>query len=270
MAGVAAAVVLCGCVQQIRAPYVAALEDVVRNHDDPALVADALPAYLLAVDTAIEAEPEDQAMLAAAAELYALYSLVFVHESRRRIRLAGRALVYAERHLCLQIEQAGCTAIESGEGVLGSDLLDSADPAAWYPYAVALTAGLDANRGNPDSLLMIPRLNSLFSWLNTQLPGHDFGNLHLYYGLVLSAQPVPGAQQQARQQLQAAVEAASGRNLLARLVRELRLNANPDAAVLQDIIDANPQVPGLTLQNRIAQQWATEYLDDPESTRLGN
>ena len=167
------------------------------------------------------------------------------------------------------IEASGCKALSSGTGPLDQAILQQAGPDSWYPYAVALTAELDARRGQAEVLMLIPRVNSLFDYLVSQEPELDHGNLRLFHGLVLSMQPVPAAREQAAAELQAAVQLANGRNLLARLVRELRLNEQPDADTLNDIISANPEARGLTLQNRVAQQWAREYLQNPEQSRLG-
>ncbi len=70
------------------------LSSAMLNQDDPETVRDGAPAYLLMLDSFIEGSPNDAAMLAAAAELYAAYGVVFVDDPERADRLTSRALAY--------------------------------------------------------------------------------------------------------------------------------------------------------------------------------
>ena len=76
------------------------LSAAILNQDDPATVRDGAPAYLLMLDSFIEGSPNDSTMLAAAAELYAAYGVVFVDDPGRASRLTSRALAYAYQTLC--------------------------------------------------------------------------------------------------------------------------------------------------------------------------
>ncbi|MGB1581242.1 MAG: TRAP transporter TatT component family protein, partial [Nevskiales bacterium] len=67
--------------------YAKGLTDGILNHDDPETVANALPAYLLALDGAVEAAPENVTVTSAASRLYALYASSFVNDPKRQKRL---------------------------------------------------------------------------------------------------------------------------------------------------------------------------------------
>ena len=53
------------------------LSAAVVNQNDPELVRDGAPAYLLLLDSLLEGSPDDPMLLAAAANLYASYGAVF-------------------------------------------------------------------------------------------------------------------------------------------------------------------------------------------------
>jgi hypothetical protein len=50
----------------------------IMNQDDPELVRNGAPAYLLLLDSLIEGDPENPVILSAAANLYASYGSIFV------------------------------------------------------------------------------------------------------------------------------------------------------------------------------------------------
>jgi hypothetical protein len=53
------------------------------NQDDPELVRDGAPAYLLMLDSFVEGSPDNEAALGAAAQLYSAYGVVFVDDPVR-------------------------------------------------------------------------------------------------------------------------------------------------------------------------------------------
>ena len=74
----------------------------VLDQDDVLIVRDGGPAYLIAIDSLIEGEPDNQTHLLAGARLYAAYAAAFVAEPSRAKRLTERAKHYGERALCLR------------------------------------------------------------------------------------------------------------------------------------------------------------------------
>ncbi|HEY5774465.1 MAG TPA: TRAP transporter TatT component family protein, partial [Xanthomonadales bacterium] len=91
----------CASVMQSATNDMAAnLGSAIMNQDDPETVRDGAPAYLLLLDSFIEGSPNNSTMLAAAAELYAAYGVIFVEEPQRANRLTDRALSYGQQSLC--------------------------------------------------------------------------------------------------------------------------------------------------------------------------
>ncbi len=83
--------------QSATSSMAANLNAAIMNQDDPETVRDGAPAYLLMLDSFIEGSPDDAAMLAAAAELYAAYGVIFVKDEQRADRLTSRALAYGQQ-----------------------------------------------------------------------------------------------------------------------------------------------------------------------------
>jgi hypothetical protein len=76
------------------------LSTAILNQDDPELVRDGAPAYLLMLDSFVESSPDNVAALSAAANLYAAYGVVFVDDPNRARKLTLRARTYGQRALC--------------------------------------------------------------------------------------------------------------------------------------------------------------------------
>ncbi|MED5420630.1 MAG: TRAP transporter TatT component family protein, partial [Pseudomonadota bacterium] len=73
------------------------LSAAVLNQNDPELVRDGAPSYLLLLDSLLEGSPENPAILSAAATLYATYGSVFADDPERAARLTERARSYSTK-----------------------------------------------------------------------------------------------------------------------------------------------------------------------------
>lgn len=82
------------------------LTGAILGHEDPVLVAEALPAYLLLLDAMAAPPDASSGVLDAAARLYALHAGVFLPEGERALTGARRARNYGERSLCVASSEA--------------------------------------------------------------------------------------------------------------------------------------------------------------------
>lgn len=256
---------LTACLGSFQDRYIRQFDQVIRNYDDPQLVTQALPAYLLALEALVAESPDNPRWRNLAAQLYTTYSLVFVTEPDRRLRLAQQGLSHAEVLLC-----AGgmdCGEITRPGALPDQELLGDFAPETLYRYATAEAAVIDATRAAAvsGSLEHVPAVLSILSYLSETEPAMDSGNVLVFLGVMLAAQPFGDAQQRAVDYLHQADRAADGRNLLAQLVLATRLADPIDRQGLKTIVAATPEQPGLTLQNRIAQARAAALLSEPES-----
>jgi hypothetical protein len=101
-----AAAAVSGCANLIGSIAAETLSAAVLNQDTPELVASGLPAYLLLVDGMISQNPDNEDLLAAGAQLFALYGSRFEAESAQTVKLTAKARRYGQRALCLAHEPA--------------------------------------------------------------------------------------------------------------------------------------------------------------------
>ncbi|MCL4792286.1 MAG: hypothetical protein KJ040_09575, partial [Gammaproteobacteria bacterium] len=92
-----------GCASMAKsaaAEFAGNLSTAILNQDDPELVRDSLPAYLLILDSLAASPDASGDVLGATARLYAAYAVVFVEDPGRSANLAAHARDYGVRALC--------------------------------------------------------------------------------------------------------------------------------------------------------------------------
>ena len=80
------------------------LQTTISEHNDPELVKDAIPAYMLLVESLLLSDPENVDLLVASSNLYSAYSSVFVNDKARQQKLATRAFTYGKSAICFYEE----------------------------------------------------------------------------------------------------------------------------------------------------------------------
>ena len=76
------------------------LQTTINEHNDPELVKDAIPAYMLLVESLLLSDPGNVDLLVASSTLYGAYSSVFVNDKIRQQKLATRAFSYGKSAIC--------------------------------------------------------------------------------------------------------------------------------------------------------------------------
>ncbi len=133
------------------------LSSAILNQDDPETVRDGAPAYLLMLDSFVEGSPDDATTLRSAAELYAVYGIVFVEDPDRARRLTNRSRSYGRQALCVENSNS-CEiwglpfeAFSKAVDTLGSD-----DTASLYTVGLTWLAYIQAHRDNWSALADLP------------------------------------------------------------------------------------------------------------------
>lgn len=244
------------------------------NQDDPATVAEGLPAYLLLLDGLLEGDPDNAGTLRAAARLYGAYAGNFVPEPERAARLSRRAFDYAQRASC--IDQATlCAAIKAPFDQWESAVAtQSGEPAAARLYALgsAWAGYIQTHSEDYAAIAAIPRVSLLLERAVALQPSLDQGMPFVYLGVLNSLRPaaVGGQPEQGRAAFERAIELSDGRNLMARTLlarhyARLVFDQELHDAQLRIVLEADPRAPGLTLMNTLAQAQARALLDDSKN-----
>ena len=264
---------LTGCaslVDQASQRMAANLSTAMLNHDDPQTVQQAMPAYLLLLDSLAEGDPDNTGTLLSASKLYASYASAFVDEPQRSRRLARRALDYAERALCLEAPEL-CDIRELRLDDLQAHLaaLDANLQPTLYRFATAWAAWIQANRGDWNAIAEIPRLSAVFNHCLDVDETHEQGGAHLYLGVLNSQLPaaVGGKPEVGKQHFERAILISEGKNLMAKVLyaehyARLVFDQPLHDQLLKEVLDDNPGHEGLVLSNVLARQRAQVLLQE--------
>jgi len=238
----------------------------IRNHDDPATVADALPAYLVLLDGMIEGDPDNAGLLRSAAELYGTYAGSFVDDRERAARLAGRAFGYARRAVCVG-QRRLCGAldgpVDSFEGIAAS--LDRGELAFAYALAAAWAGQIQTHSDDWSAIAALPKAQALLERVVALDPDHQQGMPFVYLGVLHSLRPaaVGGTPELGRAAFEQAIARSNGGNLMARVLfaefhARLVFDRELHDRLLAEALAAEPTVPGFTLANTLAQRRAAQ------------
>lgn len=246
------------------------LSSAILNQDDPKIVRDGAPAYLLLMDSLIEGDPHNASILGAAASLYAAYGIVFVEDEQRSKRLTARAFSYGQRAICEQNE-SGC-----GLGDLNFEEFEQAlqetrqrDSDALYSFAVSWLAFTRAHSDEWGVLADLPRVELVLLRVQALDPEFETANVDLYLGVLnsLRTPALGGDPEVGRKHFENALAASGGRDLtvkleFARTYARLMYDRELHDELLKQVLAADPIQPGYTLFNVLAQQEAVGLLAD--------
>ena len=240
----------------------------VLNHDDPATVAEGLPAYLLLLDGLIEGSPESPSTLRSAARLYSAYAGNFIDDPARAARLSARAWCYAQRALRLQSPSLG-TALDRPFDAwqAGVVAVGEKDVGLLYDEATTWAGYIQTHSDDYAALAAIPRVTAALDRVVALAPDYDHGSAWIYLGVLYSLRPaaVGGEPEKGRAAFERAIQLSAGRHLMAqpqfaRQSARLMFDQELHEQLLQQVIAADPREPGLTLSNTLAQQQARILL----------
>lgn len=243
-----------------------------KNQSDPEVVRQAIPAYLVLIDSLVESDPENPSTLMAASQLYGSYASAFVKETERAAQLSKKSFDYADQAICLELDSlcdAESLSLDEIQATLKT--LDEDQISRVYDLSVAWAGKIQANSGDWNAIAQIPKLNALLLKVSQINPDIDQGNVWLYLGVLGSQIPpsLGGKPDQARQWFEQAIQRSNKQNLMAsvmfaehyaRLVFDQQLHDS----LLQDVLSRDPESPGLTLLNTLAQSRARELLAESQ------
>lgn len=248
------------------------LSAAVLNQNDPETVRDGAPAYLLLMDSFLEGNPDDPALLSAAANLYATYGFVFVDDPERAARLTERARSYSTTALC-ESYKPSCNwkgmQFEEYEATL--DGLKERHADVVFSYGLSSLAYIRKHSSDYTAIAMLPYSQALLERYLEINDGTDDGAIHTYLGILNTLLPpsLGGEPEKGRAHFERAIELSDGRNLgakveyaegYARLLYERELHDS----LLNEVLVADPIEPGSTLLNVLAQRRAEELLESAD------
>jgi hypothetical protein len=248
------------------------LSSAMLNQDDPETVRDGAPSYLLLLDSFIEGSPDDPALLAAGASLYASYGAVFADDPERAARLTTRARSYGLRGMCESYAAAcGWSSANYDDFVASLEGVKQKHADALYAYGFATLAYLRTHSSDWNALAELPQVEALFSHY-LKINGNEAnGATHTYMGILLTLRPpaLGGKPEEAREHFEKAIELTNGTDLSAKVeyargYAKLLYERELHDRLLNEVLDADPYVDGFTLSNVMAKKDAAILLAEAD------
>ena len=236
------------------------------NQDDPELVRDGMPAYILLMDSFVEGNPDNPPTLSAAANLYASYGAVFVDDETRARRLTSRARGYALRAMCESYaDSCDWRGLNYEEFVATLDGLTEQHAEFVYTYSFATLAYLRAHSDDKNSWAELPQAEALVRRY-LEISGDDANPAaHMYLGIILTQRPpaLGGKPEEARIHFEKAIALSDGRDLGAKIefakgYAKLLYDQELHDQLINEVLSSDPKANRLTLTNILAQEEALQ------------
>ena len=248
------------------------LNQAVMNHDDPVMISQALPSYLLMMDSLIEGDPEDEDWLRAGASMYSLYASTFVNDPQRAKLLSERAFDYGQRALCSE-DGDGCGLTNFPFAAFESTLEEFDDDELPAMYSLALGWMVWAQNHSDDWSVVaaLPKLERLLARMIELDPLYENGKLWMYSGILYSLRPpaMGGNPDRARECFEQALLLSEDRDLsvkvaYAQYYARMMYDRELHDRLLFEVRQADVHASGMTLMNVLAQQQAELLLQSAE------
>jgi len=248
------------------------LNKAILNQDDPQLVRDGAPAYLLMLDSFVEGAPDNEAVLAAAAELYSAYGVVFVDDPVRARKLTTRGRDYGRRALCAAEEAlCGVWDLPYDEFVEGLQLTSADQAPALYTFGLSWMAWIQAHSDDFSALARLPQVQAVLRRVQALDRSYEEPNIEHFLAVLNTIRPpaLGGDFEAGLSHYERALRVSNERDLgikvdFARYYARTLYDRELHDRLLQEVLAADPEEPGLTLFNTLAQDEARELLDSAD------
>ena len=240
------------------------LSSSILNQDDPELVRAGMPAYILLLDSFLQGEEDNPAILASAATMYASYGAVFADDEVRAAKLTGRGRDYADDALCrVFAESCNWRSISFAEFEVSLGKVDRKHAELIYTYGFASLAYIRAHSSDWNALAQIPQATAVMERYIAMSDGTTNPSAHSYLGILMTFRGEMGGQMdQGRAQFERAIMLSDNRDLSAKLeflkgYARARYDRELNDELCGEILNASPYADGYTLTNVMAQEEAT-------------
>ena len=248
------------------------ISSAILNQNDPETVREGAPAYLILMDGLINDEPEDEVLLLTGARLYDAYAAVFVEETGRAQRLTDKAWEYSRRALCLA-HPDHCQQYQQpyAEYVDFLATLDKSDVPVLYAFGASWASWIQAHGEDWNARADIPKVEATMRKVVELDDVYLQGDPYVYLGVlsILLPPALGGKPEQARAYFERAVALSNGRNLMFKVIfaeryGRMMFDRELHDRLLHEVLAVDPNEPGLTLMNTIAQEKARKLLSSAD------
>jgi len=249
------------------------LSTAIANHDDPATVRAGGPAYLLMLDGMLHSDPENEALLLKGASLYSTYVAAFVDDPERARKLSTKALTYAERALCVHApDDCGLRQAAFESFAVRVAAMERGEVPFFYTLGSTWAGWIQAHKDDLEAVADIARVEAIMRRIIVLEEAYRDGGAHLYMGAfaILVPPALGGRPEVARRHFDRAIALSDGRNLMTKVIyaqqyARMMYDRELHDRLLREVLAADPQVPGLVLENTLAQERARALLAEADA-----
>ena len=249
------------------------LSDAVLNQEDPKIVRDGAPAYLLLLDSLVAGNPENPVILSSASDLYASYSAIFVNDANRSKILSERALKYSKKALCISYEDScNWDDYSFDDFNLSLDDFNMKYSDLLLTYSTSYLVYIRAHSSDWNAIARLPYIESALEYYVEKNPEtENIDSVYTYLGILSTLLPpaLGGDYEKGKRYFENAIEFSGDQNLSAKVEYALSY-ARPlydrelHDKLLQEVISSNPVKKNYTLMNVIAKDQASSMLEDAD------
>jgi hypothetical protein len=248
------------------------LNTAIMNQDDPDLVRDGAPAYLLMLDSFVEGAPENVAVLISAAQLYSAYGVVFVDDPIRARKLTARGRSYGRRALCAADKNAcGIWDLPYDEFITQLYVLDEKEIDAIYTLGLSWIAYIQAHSDDWSALAKLPQAKATLQRVQDIDLNYEQATIEHYLAVLDTIRPpaLGGDFESGLAHYERAMSLSGGYDLsimvdFAKYYARTLYERDLHDSLLNEVVAADPVHPGYTLFNTLAQTEAQALLDSAD------
>jgi tetratricopeptide (TPR) repeat protein len=248
------------------------LNTAILNQDDPELVRDGAPAYLLMLDSFVEGAPENGAVLISAAQLYSAYGIVFVDDPIRSRKLTNRGRSYGQRALCVANGKAcGIWDLNYDEFMTRLTSLGAGNIEALYTFGLSWIAYIQAHSEDWSALAKLPQAKATFLRVQEIDPKYEQAKIEHFLAVLDTIRPpaLGGDFEAGLKHYERAMSLSGGYDLsimvdFAKYYARTLYDRELHDTLLNEVLDADPVQTGYTLFNTLAQTEAQDLLDSAD------
>lgn len=246
------------------------LSQAILDNNDPETVEAGGAAYLIMIDSLIQGNPQDVALLRTGASLYSAYTGIFVKDDGRIRRLTEKALDYAFRAACLQRQDA-CSfkSIDFETFTKTINRIKQEDVPVFYTLGASWAGWIQAHKNDFNAVAQLSKIESIMTRIVELEESHQQGGAHLYLGMLATWLPpaLGGRPETGRFHFERAIQLSNGQNLMAKVLyakhyARLMFDQKLHDRLLGEVLEADPKGKGLTLINILAQKQAMQLMED--------
>lgn len=248
------------------------LSHAILNSNDIETVAAGGPAYLLMVDGLVHGDPDNLSLLCSAANLYSAYTGIFVKDKVRAKKLTDKALDYGFLAVCAR--RADTCSIRNSKFKAFVNAISETnvkDVPALYALGTAWAGWIKAHSDDLNAVAELSRVESIMERIVELDETYQDGSAHYYLGVFSTLFPpaLGGRPEVGRKHFERAIEISDGRNLMVKVTfaekyARLMFDRKLHDRLLQEVLKSDPNRPGYTLINTLAQQEAKKLLDSAD------